>query len=579
MFDALTSVAFSIQSGKGVYALLIGSGLSTAAGIPTGWDVTVDLIRKVAAADGKDCSGDPALWYESVFGRYPQYSDLLNSLTKTQADRTNLLSGYFEPSPEEMERKLKTPSTAHRSIAKLVSKGYFRVLITTNFDRLLEQAIESEGVDPTVISSADAARGALPLAHSRCTLIKVNGDYRDTRIKNTEEELDSYAPEMDRLLDEVLDNYGLLICGWSAIWDKALCRAILRCPTRRFSTYWARRSDLRNEARSLASHRQAVEVEIESADTFFSTLEVKVDAIERYSEPHPASTKLAVVSLKKFIVEERYKIQLHDLLASETESVLRTLSPLPVSIPGLSLQQIFERMKLYESTSETLTALMCHGSFWGSAEHRTLWGSTIAHIAKLKSQAGGMTHLLTLRLYPACMLFYASGLGAIAAGNYRTLASVCRETSVRLDNKNCLLNGAVLPWSVLDPQIGRELPGYERRYTPISDRLFDVLRDRVRDYLPDDSVYGEAFDRFEYLTALIELDIREAESSFANAPVGRFGWRRRLDFDIVDQISKEASSAGSEWPVIRDGMFTSIERFQQVETLYRDNILRVLQWY
>lgn len=41
MLDAVTSSAFSVQSSKGVYALLLGSGLSTAPGIPTGWDITL----------------------------------------------------------------------------------------------------------------------------------------------------------------------------------------------------------------------------------------------------------------------------------------------------------------------------------------------------------------------------------------------------------------------------------------------------------------------------------------------------------------------------------------------------------
>jgi hypothetical protein len=579
MLDALTSLAFSVQSSKGIYALLLGSGLSTAAGIPTGWDVTLDLIRKIAAADGKECGADTAAWYTSTYGRNADYSELLDSLAKTPADRTNLLCGYFESTTRDLEEGLKSPTAAHKSIAKLVAKGYFRVLVTTNFDRLLERALEEQGVSPTVISTADAARGALPLAHARCTLIKVNGDYRDTRIKNTAAELDSYDPEMDRVLDQIFDNYGLIICGWSATWDKALCSAILRCPNRRFATYWARRSGLSDEALGLVNHRQAIELQIESADVFLGALETKVDAIERYSEPHPASAKLAIASLKKFISENRYRIQLRDLVTSETESLFKGLAPLPVTVAGLTVQQIFERMKVYESTSETLIALFCHGCFWGGAEHRELWGSIIARAAQLKTAAGGMTHLLSLRLYPACLLFYASGLGALAGNKYETLAAICRGTTVRLGGEEKALNSAVLPWSVLDVQVAQQLPGYERRHTPISDRLFDVLRDRVRDYYPDDSVYQEAFDRFEYLTALIELDLRTSNGHLPHAPVGRFGWRRHIHMDIVDKVSKEAAAAGDQWPVVTAKVFPSMDRFRRVETLYFENILQNLQWY
>src|SRR5216683_1795166 len=100
MIDSLTSLAFSVQSSKGVYALLLGSGLSTAAGIPTGWDVTLDLIKKSAAANNEDCGADPEQWFKNKTGRDADYSDLLDLLAKTPADRASLLSGYFEPTPE-----------------------------------------------------------------------------------------------------------------------------------------------------------------------------------------------------------------------------------------------------------------------------------------------------------------------------------------------------------------------------------------------------------------------------------------------------------------------------------------------
>ena len=51
--DHLTRISFSIYENRGVYALLVGSGLSRAAEIPTGWEITVDLIRRVAMAQGE----------------------------------------------------------------------------------------------------------------------------------------------------------------------------------------------------------------------------------------------------------------------------------------------------------------------------------------------------------------------------------------------------------------------------------------------------------------------------------------------------------------------------------------------
>ena len=45
-------------------------------------------------------------------------------------------------------RSKKTPTPAHRAIASLVKAGYIRVIVTTNFDRLVEQALTDAGVPP-----------------------------------------------------------------------------------------------------------------------------------------------------------------------------------------------------------------------------------------------------------------------------------------------------------------------------------------------------------------------------------------------------------------------------------------------
>ena len=50
--DVLTQLAFALFENKGVFAVLLGSGLSRAAEIPTGWEITLDLIRRVALAQG-----------------------------------------------------------------------------------------------------------------------------------------------------------------------------------------------------------------------------------------------------------------------------------------------------------------------------------------------------------------------------------------------------------------------------------------------------------------------------------------------------------------------------------------------
>jgi len=90
------------------------------------------------------------------------------------------------------------------------------VIVATNFDRLIEDALTAAGVDFDVIASVDALAALGRSVRRKCVVVKLHGDYRDARILNTAAELGAYMPEFDVLLDRVLDEYGLIVCGWSA---------------------------------------------------------------------------------------------------------------------------------------------------------------------------------------------------------------------------------------------------------------------------------------------------------------------------------------------------------------------------
>jgi hypothetical protein len=175
VLDPRISLATSMHSQPGVYALLLGSGTSTDAGVPTGWGVVKALVQRAAAAAGHEFSEglDPELWWrEHGDGAPLGYSALLSALASTPAARRSMLASFFEPTDDERGQGIKVPGEAHRAIARLVSRGAIRVIVTTNFDRLIEQALEAEGVSPQVISTPGAIEGMEPLTHARCTVIK-----------------------------------------------------------------------------------------------------------------------------------------------------------------------------------------------------------------------------------------------------------------------------------------------------------------------------------------------------------------------------------------------------------------------
>jgi hypothetical protein len=560
MVDALTSLAFSVYSGKGVYALLVGSGISRASGIPTGWEVVLDLIRKAALLQELDCGSDPAAWYESHYGKQPDYAEILGMVAKTSAERGQVLRSYFEPTEEEREQGRKIPTAAHRAIAELVAGGYVRVIVTTNFDRLLEQALEAAGVVPAVISSADAILGAMPLAHSRCTVIKVHGDYLDTRLKNTPDEIGRYDDATNRLLDQVFDQYGLIVCGWSAEWDVALRAAIERCPNRRFTTCWSAYRPVAGVAKQLCDLRLAQVVEGQDADTFFRDLADKVASLAEIDAPHPLSKQMALAAVKRYLVDPRDRIRLRELMWAEARKVQLKLSEAQFSFhaPLRTHGDAAARMPAYETAIDSLLAMLITGVYHGGKNHRSVWIQCLERVARHSDNLDGNQQWARFGLYPVFLLFYGCGIAAVAAGRYSTLVSLLTRTRSMREGteKNLWFRTADTDSFPLYEGAGEAMDANPRRPVfKISQHIQDLLRPAFAEYLSSEGEYLKSFNRFEYLAALVFADYYEKEHPTYGSvwvPLGRFAERYKT---LFPQVQAEIQRQGDQWPLLKAGAF------------------------
>lgn len=421
--DPLTQLAFSIYENKGVFAVLLGSGLSRSAEIPTGWEITLDLVRRVALAQGVEDQPDWAAWYRDRTGKEPNYSTLLEELASSPEERRSILHSYIEPTDEDREEGRKVATAAHDAIADLVRGGYIRVLITTNFDRLMENALRERGIEPTVVASVDALAGAEPITHSACYVLKLHGDYKDARILNTEEELSGYPAQYDVLLDRILDEHGLIVCGWSGEWDHALRAAFLRAPNRRYSMFWAARGNLGSGAQELVDHRRARVISIADADTFFSSVCQRVETLEQSKRQNPLSIELLVNSAKRFLAKREHRIQLDELFTAETNRLITQLETAEFALPGQWDQSIFRaRVRKYEAATEGLASMAGVLGRWGDDSEIPLILDVIRSLyAQAEKNNGGLVIFLNLRSYPAVLVFIAYGLGLTRAGRWSAL--------------------------------------------------------------------------------------------------------------------------------------------------------------
>jgi len=515
--DPTTEVALALHAAPGVYAVLLGSGVSRSAEIPTGWEVTLDLMTRLAIATDGEAPAEPVRWYLDNYDQEPDYSDILEKVAPEPAERQALLRGYFEPTDEERDDGVKQPTEAHRAVAALAGGGFVRVILTTNFDRLIEQALDAAGVAHDVWHSPDAIRGGVPLTHGRVVVIKLHGDYRDTRLLNTLTELRNYDEAVDQLLDRVLDEFGLIVCGWSGVWDTALRNAILRAPNRRYRTFWAaRHGKVADEAKDVLDHRNAVIVPIEDASVFFAAVADKVATLGEVSRPHPASVELAVAAVKRHLPDERHRIRLVDTVMEEARrlhTLLHDADRYPVQ--GVDLEGAHATVRRYQADAEVLLNMLAHlGAHGTRLVHRDLAVRALDLVINHEGPFGGLTALLALRRYPALICFYATGLGAVSTDNWSMLRDIALRPRWHDIRQAEPLVAAVHPFRVFQDAeplaqwlaTGERAPS-SKRLVPHSDHLHELLRGPLRPLLDSDRRYDEAFDRFEYLTGVLLTDL------------------------------------------------------------------------
>ena len=481
------------------------------------------------------------------------------------------MSSYFEPTEQERDEGLKVPTKAHHAIARLVADGFVKVILTTNFDRLLEVALTNADVEPSVVSSPSSAAGTLPIAHSSCTIIKVHGDYLSPDLKNTYEELASYDPAIDRLLDEVLDQYGLIVCGWSGTWDTALRSAILRTPGRRFATYWMNRGTVSPEAQEIISHRDAISVTIQNADSAMENLIEKVQALAAATDQRPVDTAVAIAQLKRYLPDPVHRIRLDDLVMGEVEAVIEQVQDLPNS-DRITPTGYAERMEFYERAMSTLMALLANGAFFSDrVEHDRLWVRCTERLATRTQEQNGTTAYIDMQQYPTLLALYALALGALAANRVDSIASVLTNIKVRdkSEFEPMPVAWTVASLRVLDPVIVKgSLDGFEGKKTPVSDHLCDLMGPTMSGIVADQQRFEDLFDEVEYL-----LGVAYTVHGFGPGPVGRSVRRTAPRNRQRGSLTRRHAPA-----LVAAGLFNSDEHLSQTLQTYDQELGSSRYW-
>ncbi len=508
--DPFLPLAFSLYSNPGAYAVLAGAGVSRGAGLPTAWDIVVDLIAQMADQDiDADTASD---WYEKRYGKQPTYSDVVHQLALTQTERQTLLRKYFESTADGTEAV--KPSAAHRAVARLMQAGNIRVVLTVNFDRLFEQALHELGIEPTVVATEADARGLAPLHMLPHCIIHLHGDYLNAvSMRNTTAELAGYPRQMKALVRRVVTDYGLLVAGWSVEYDPALRDLVAAHYPARFTMGWISPGSLGFAAQSLTENKKALVLQT-TADDAFGHLADEVESMHDRQARNPLTLEVAVSRIKRQLAGTRPAIAAHDMLAGEFAR-LREIPAFPLERAMSSdeaqydslLGQIRDACRIPIGSTAAL-------AYWGDVDTDRWWLPEIERYGRIEP-ASGTIRLIHLPLVAATLVFYGAGVAAVAAGRFDL---VRRLFQLRANTVGELPQAA---WAVLLPTMAAE-----NRYR----QLYDEIRAVVGDALGlDDRPVDEAMQLFEILrlgTQLAECELSDERikefasetSAIVNAP-------------------------------------------------------------
>lgn len=572
-------LAMSLQAQPGVYALLLGSGVSAGAGVPTGWQVMVDLARKVLVASGDD-SGDPEQWLQSHFDGAPNYSELLEQLGSEKATRQGLLERYFESSDDGESLK---PGKSHEAIARLVSSGHVRVIVTTNFDTLIEDALTAIGLKPQVISQPSDVLSMTPLAHTRITVIKLHGDYKQIDTLNTSEELSVYPEEWQTLLRQVFGDYGLVIAGWSAEWDVALVDALKSHSKRKYPLFWDSRSSNSDKAQQLVTNLEGQIIQSEDADSMFNELLESVDALERIAEP-PLSTDIAIARLKKYLPDPARRIDLHDIVMGYVDEIIdQPCADIAISGDGTGLLETYE---YYAAPSLPLVKLVNEG-VWHDHEgaHDQLWMDVLKRLIDYGTANYYSSDPAFSRasLVPALLLLGSVGTLSVARGREELFVKLGSRVEGRDPGSQDVSFPAAQLLHVYRVFENVNLPNMRNDLVNMichaSVLLRNDLRPLTKQFIPNERDYIQAFYGYEYRIGLVQLFYTDDGLMYKPAPgvfVNQHEWSREdsgMPLAEIAYLKQIAQASDTDWIDLfgtEDIWRHAIKRYRETLTEYRD---------
>lgn len=204
----------------------LGAGASRSANLPTASDLTWALKKRLYCTSENQPYDSYDLNSEAVKSRIQSYMESKGYPTLWSPEE---YSFYFElcfkndyqKQQRYIESALKSErvslNVGHRILASLVKMNIARVLFTTNFDDVVEQAFSKVGGRNLGVFNIEGSYAALDALNSESfpIYVKLHGDFKYQSIKNLSEDLLENDCELKRCFLASASRFGMIVSGYS----------------------------------------------------------------------------------------------------------------------------------------------------------------------------------------------------------------------------------------------------------------------------------------------------------------------------------------------------------------------------
>jgi len=338
--NPIISLAYNMADCSQKYVLFIGAGVSKDAGVPSGWDILTETLQKMMLQEDESTRNSTKekveQFYKDKFEEKFGYSDIIGQLFPSNEEQRDYLKSFF---------KGILPGEAHRLIAELVNEKLIKYIITTNFDMLIETALDDVGLKGqyTVIDSHDDVLTSKPWnKEDVCRIYKVHGTIEKGTIRNTKKDLARLPKELTKDCLDVIERHGVIVLGYAANEeDKAVCNIFNRRKFKGYTMYWTSfDNSLSIIATRILNKQDGVSIPIKGASSFLRELINRIKIAQRSVEQ--TSEAVAEVRFESMFKSPKPEVEILQTIDRERIRLVKYIEQILSEIEDVNYRTLWD---------------------------------------------------------------------------------------------------------------------------------------------------------------------------------------------------------------------------------------------